>query len=456
MLKTLLPEKFNWPAYLLIGVFLKLFFYDLSLLSFVVIMLSIYQFFLLFDSIGHIIPTRHLLGMFMCVQFFIGPMFAYNGLDEYQYFLYKMKIPEGEYFSYSIPAVLFFVIGLHINAKNNRGEVINETQILDFVSRNKMVPYVMIIVGLTASIFSRFFSSELAFVFYLLGGFKFIGLFLLVLGEKKLKIVPLLIVITSIISSSLGTGMFHDLLTWFVYIAAVFAIRYKFDYWVKLIGLMSFLAIAIIIQVLKGNYRAETATDKDQAGVETLAKVYQKENEDKGVFSFSNLAESNVRINQGFIITNIMATVPVREAYANGSELYLLIEAAIMPRIFAPDKLNAGDRTIFTKYTGIPLQEGTSMGLSTLGDAYINFGLFGGALFMFALGFLYSAVLNLFHKNGESFPVLILFSALVFYYPIRPDCETQTILGHLVKSCILVFVVIQFWRSSFIAKPVQS
>ena len=183
--------------------------------------------------------------------------------------------------------------------------------------------------------------------------------------------------------------------------------------------------------------------------------LFRSENEEKGVFSFSNLAESNVRINQGFIITNIMATVPAREQYANGTELYALIEAAIMPRIFAPDKLNAGDRSIFTKYTGIPLQEGTSMGLSTLGDAYINFGLFGGALFMFILGLLYSEVLILFHKNSTLYPVLILFTALVFYYPIRPDCETQTILGHLVKSCMLVFGVIYFWRSSFISRSIK-
>ena len=430
-------------------IFIKLIFRDISWYSFTAVSISIYVFFLLFDSIGSIIPTRHLLAVFMCVQFFIGPTFAYNGLDEYQYFMYKMRIAESEYFSYAIPAVLLFIIGLNVRVQNYEGEIVDVKKIAAFTNRNKSIAYIFIAVGLTASIFASFFSSELAFVFYLLGSFKYIGLFLIILGENNLKLLPLIVVISSIISSSLGSGMFHDLLTWFVYIAAVLAIRYKFDYKFKLIGLISFITLAITIQVLKGNYRSTTNQNKEAAGVETFAKLYQQENEEKGVFSFSNLAESNVRINQGFIITNIMTNVPNKVPFANGSELYILLEAAIMPRILAPNKLNAGDRTIFTKYSGIPLTEGTSMGLSTLGDAYLNFGIFGGATFMFFLGLTYSQVLKYFKKYAQTYPVLILFTAMVFYYPIRPDCETQTILGHLVKSCVLIFIIIQIWGPRF-------
>lgn len=448
-MKSLFPDKFNWSIYFFLIIIIKLVFRDISWYSFAALSISIYVFFLLFDSIGSIIPTRHLLAAFMCVQFFIGPTFAYNGIDEYQYFLYKMRIPESEYFLYVIPAVLLFIIGLNIRVQNNDGEKVDINKIAAFTKRNKSIAYVFIVVGLTASIFAAFFSSELAFVFYLLGSFKFIGLFLIILGEEKLKILPLIIVISSIISSSLGSGMFHDLITWFVYIAAIFAIRYKLDYKFKIIGLVSFMTLAIVIQVLKANYRSATGQNKEAAGVGTFAKLYQKENEEKGVFSFANLAESNVRINQGFIITNIMTTVPDKVPYANGSELYILLEAAIMPRILAPNKLNAGDRTIFTKYSGIPLTEGTSMGLSTLGDAYLNYGIFGGAIFMFFLGLIYSQVLKYFKKYAQTYPVLILFTAMVFYYPIRPDCETQTILGHLVKSCVLIFFIIQIWGPRF-------
>jgi hypothetical protein len=144
-----------------------------------------------------------------------------------------------------------------------------------------------------------------------------------------------------------------------------------------------------------------------------------------------------------------MHNVPDMVPFENGAEMYRIVEAAVMPRILDPNKLSAGDRTIFMKYSMIQLAPGTSMALSSIGDAYINFGILGGILFMFALGFVYSEVLNAFYKHSFTYPVLILFVPLVFYYPIRPDCELQTILGHVVKSCFLIFVMIQVWKFKF-------
>ena len=212
-------------------------------------------------SIGHFIPVRYLLGSFMCLQFFIGPTLAYNGLDQYQYFLYRMQIPEMEYFSYAIPAVLSFIVGLHLFAGKLNGEVVDEKRIMFFVQNNPKLPYLFIIIGFFISILSSFFSSDLAFVFYLLGNFKFIGLFLLVLGSKQLKVLPTVVVIGSIISSSLGEGMFHDLLTWIIFTGAIFAIKYKITFKTKLIGASVFIFLALTIQLLKGSYR--TAISKE-------------------------------------------------------------------------------------------------------------------------------------------------------------------------------------------------
>ena len=416
-------------------------------------MISLYEFILLFSSIRFIIPTRYLLGSFMCIQFFIGPTLAYNGLDQYQYFVYKMQIPETEYFLYAIPAVLAFILGLHINAGHYRGEIIDQKRVKLFVDKHPLLPYTFIIIGFLASIVAGKFSSDLAFVFYLLGSFKFIGLFMLILGTKQLKIFPLILVIGSIVSSSLGSGMFHDLITWFVFTASVFAIKYKFTFKTKIIGLSAFVFIALTIQLLKSSYRTVTGSGQASAGAETFAKLYEKQSEQNGVFNFNSLAEANVRINQGFIITNIMKTVPDKVEFQNGAEMYQIFESAILPRILAPNKLNAGDRAIFAKYSQIAVAPGTSMGLSSLGDAYINWGTIGGTIFMLFLGILYSEVLNAFQKYSHDYPVLILFTALVFYYPIRPDCELQTILGHLFKSCFLIFVMIQLWRYVFYVPP---
>ena len=441
------------PLYLLACIFIRIIFLEISWASYLAVMISVYQFLLLFNSIGTVIPIRYLFGSFMCIQFFIGPTFAYNGLDAYQYFMYIMRIPEAEYFSYAIPAVVLFIFGLHINAGKLKGEFIDRAGISMFVQRNPKMPYIFIIIGLFASLLTNFFTSDLAFVFYLLGSFKFIGLFLIILGWRRLKPLPVVIVIGSIISSSLGEGMFHDLITWLIFTISVFAIRYRFEYKTKLIGAAVFLVMVLLIQVLKGSYRSTIGSNKEEAGVETLARLAEEKNSEKGLLSFESLAQSNVRINQGFIITNIMKTVPAQIPYEDGRQMVKIFEAAILPRILAPDKLRAGDKEIFTKYSGIRLRQGTSMALSSLGDAYLNFGTIGGCVFMFLLGWLYSSVLNVFHKHSRMYPVLILFTAMVFYYPIRPDCELQTILGHLFKGCFLIFVMLKVWKYNFAMPP---
>jgi hypothetical protein len=161
------------------------------------------------------------------------------------------------------------------------------------------------------------------------------------------------------------------------------------------------------------------------------------------------LGGSNLRINQGYIITNIMKTVPDKIPHENGAELEIILESSILPRIIAPNKLNSGDRFIFMKYSGIPVAAGTSMALSSVGDAYINFGILGGAIFMFLFGLLFNYFLKLFNKKSKEFPIAIFLATVAFYYPIRPDCELQTILGHLFKSTIIIFFILSVWKNNF-------
>ncbi|MBU3715125.1 MAG: hypothetical protein FGM46_09295 [Ferruginibacter sp.] len=369
-------------------------------------------------------------------------------MDQYQYFMYRMKIPEADYFSYAIPAVLVFIIGLHIRSGNNRGEIIDQKKIKVFVSRNPLLPNWLIGIGFASGAISNFFPAEIKFVFYLLSSFKFIGLYLIILGEKNIRPLILVLVIGSIIVSSLQEAMFHDLLTWTIYTSAIFGIKYKFSFNFKLIGLSVFFVIVVIIQLMKSELRSADK-NSDKSGVDRFGKVFKEKNEKGDFLNFEKLAESVVRINQGFIVSNIMNRVPETIDFANGEELYLILESAFMPRFLAPNKLTAGNRDLFVKYSGVAIKEGTSMGLSSLGDAYINFGIFGGSIFMFVLGFFYSEVLNYIHKQSYEFPILILFVCMLFFYPIRPDCEFQTILGHLIKGLILVFAILNIWKSTF-------
>ena len=450
-MRSLFDVKVNWLAIPAFIIFLLLVAPGISVLCFCALLLAFYQFLLLFYSYGHVIPVRYLAGSLMCLQMLVGPSFAYMGLDEYQYVKYRMQVPEYDYFSYAIPAMIAFLMGLNIRS-NLKGEVVNEAGIKQYVGDHPKMPYLLIGVGFSTSVFSGLFSTSFDLIFYLLGSFKFIGAFLLILGARTIKPLTLGIVFGSIILSSLGTAMFHDLITWFIFLLAIFAIKYKPSVPVKAGVAIGFVVLVIIIQQLKGSYRELTQFQGKEGNLDVFGEVYEQQSGKGSFFDIRSLASSNVRISQGFIVSYTLKHVPARQPFANGEELYAILEAAFLPRVLAPNKLKAGDNSLFTKYSGIPLSEGTSMSLSAPGDGYVNFGYTGGVIFMFFLGGLFNFVLLRFHKIGMQYPIAILFTPLVFYFPIRPDTALQTGLGHLVKGCFLLYIIFVFNKNQFFLK----
>ncbi len=443
MFPTLFNVKINWVAYGLGLVAVIIVIPDISIWSFLALAIAGHQFLLLFYSYRYVIPVRYWAGAMMCLQMFVGPAFAYNGLDQYMYFKYQMQVPEQIYFAYAIPAVILFIFGLHSSGAL-KGERVNEKAIRDYVKGNPQIPYIFIAIGFLSSVVSGFFGSELGNVFYILGGFKFIGLFLLLLSGSQLKILPMVLVIGSIVVSSLKAAMFHDLLTWLFFILAVLAIKYKPSIQTKALFAAGLIVLVIIIQQLKGIYRSSTSGS--DRGLDQFEEAYTTARSEGSLFNMNDIAQSNVRINQGFIITNAMKQVPGVQPFAMGDELYKVLEAAFLPRIIAPDKLKAGDNSLVYKYTGIRLRPGTSMSMGAMGDFYVNFGVFGACICMFLFGWLFNMVLNGFQKFSRDFPIILVFTPLVFYYPIRPDTALQTSLGHLVKSSFLLYMMIIFWK----------
>lgn len=416
---------------------------NLSVWGFIALAIAGHQAMLLFYAYGYVIPIRYWAGALACLQFLVGPTLAYSELDELMYFKYRMQVPEDVYFAYAIPAVILFLLGLHSSGRLN-GEKIDQQAVQQFVGSDSRLPYVFIGIGFLSSIVSGFFGAELGNLFYILSGFKFIGLFMLLLSRHQIKILPLVIVLGAIVSSSLKSAMFHDLVTWLVFVLAVLALRYRPSIITKVWAAAGLIVLVVIIQQIKSTYRENITSG--EGSFEEFEETFRTVNQDGGIFDLNNIARSNVRINQGFIVTYAMSHVPEKEPFAEGEELWKIIEAAFLPRVIAPNKLKAGDNSLVFKYTGMPIRQGTSMSLSSLGDAYVNFGTFGGCIMMFCLGWLFNFVLNGFQRFSRQFPIILLFTPLVFYYPIRPDTALQTGLGHLVKASFVLWVMLLLWK----------
>ncbi len=433
---------------LIIVIIIKCCFNNFSFVGLLALFVFFQQLTSLFLELGTDIPYRALFGTMMALQMLVGPSLVYNGLEGYQ--IYKMAIGQEEYFYYVLPATIFFIIGLNIWAKKKDGQLIDLDALAQTAGRNKKVSFYLIAIGFIGSLMNSFVPADLAFVFYLLGMLKFMGLFILILSNEQVKLPWLVLIYGSIILSSLNSGMFHDLLTWTIILGAVLCYKYKFSNKAKIISLFAFIFITLFIQIIKQGYRQKSGMDTGKSNLELLNETQQEVSRQKGdFFNIEIIAPTVTRINQGWIIASIMNRIPEFESFAYGETLVLYLEAAFLPRFLAPEKLNAGDRELFMKYSGIELRQGTSMALSSVGDAYINFGVGGGWVFMFLYGYLFNFFLKQLGKLSKYYPVLILFASIIFIYPIRPDCELQTILGHLIKSSFFILVIFKILSRYF-------
>ena len=85
------------------------------------------------------------------------------------------------------------------------------------------------------------------------------------------------------------------------------------------------------------------------------------------------------------------------------------------------------------------------MGMSIIGEAYANFGSFGGIFFMLIWGFFLSVYWNRIRALSENHPVLIFFIPLLFFQVVKAETELVVVLNHMVKASIVVALF--FWAA---------
>ncbi len=314
----------------------------------------------------------------------------------------------------------------------------------------------MLVIGLIASFLKGKYNVPQPFIFYILSNFKWISIFLFIFQKNIFGFLVAGIIFCFKIKDSFDTSTFYDFITWVIFISLVCCIVYRPRWIQKLLLGVIFLLFVVFLQSEKYAYRNAIHYDHQKPGLATFENVYLRMiKENNGFFSAKNLAPSISRINQGFIISYVLKDVPTKVPLEKGREMLQVLEAAFLPRFLAPNKLKADDMANFKKYTP-DLQylggKNTIMCLSPASDAYINFGIFGGWLFMFLLGLFYNAILKMLLSLQFRLPMILLFTPLVFYYSIRADGALETMLGQIVKSIIIICGILEVHRLIFVKK----
>jgi hypothetical protein len=402
---------------------------------------------LLVFSVNYL-PIKELFFSLHSLQYLFSPAFMYNGLEDYT--RYKMIVPVEHYFSFAIPVLIIFSLGFRVFFNPNSLKV-SRYKIDLWINSNPNIPYYFIVIGFIAPIFYFILPKSLNFVVYIADSLKFIGLFILISSSSKPKIGLILFTFSGVFISAFSAGMFHDLLTWIIMLGLIINYRYNPTFLLKMSGVMAFVIFAMFIQFVKDDLRSRIWGDQGEEISIDLIKTTSASAEGNkgGFFALESLGPSVNRLNQGWVLSSALNHVPHNIDHSNGLLIKEYLIAAIMPRFLFPDKLGGGETKYFDLYSGHNAGENTVMVLGIPTEAYIEFAGLGAFFYIFIFGMVYGWFLKVYAENSDNYPILSIFTILVFIYPMRPDCDTQTSLGHLVKSSILLYLFINFYKSKF-------
>ena len=307
-----------------------------------------------------------------------------------------------------------------------------------------------IFVGLILRFMSGFLPSEGAFFIYLLSSIRFLGAFgLLTIDFKKYKLYIIMVFGFEILSS-VREGMFHDMILWLIFLALLVSYLYKPKLYIKIIVILVGVSFLFLLQIAKSDYRSRTWQGNQDAGLETFkSSIESSTSKSEGFFDIETMASSVSRVNQAWIFASTVDNLQRTQEFQSFSLLGRYLEAALLPRFLAPNKLNAGSREIFNQFSGRFIDVGTSMALGLFADGYVSFGTAGVYLFALGFGLIFCFVFRIVDGWSKISPFFIFFLFPILHYAIRSDCETQTVLGHIVKGTFLFGLMVLYYKNYF-------
>ena len=394
-----------------------------------------------FFELGNKIDIRDVMILMASLQWVVGPILAYIFITDDP--IFYMAVDEQTYIDFVVPATFMFALGLYLPfwKKILREDLIVEN-IRTIVNKYPNLDFLFIFGGIFFTLIAGFLPRSLGFFIYLLASIRFIGLYFLILRNRPFKWYIFAFVLISFATISLRQAMFHDLILWLIFMVIIIAFIYRITIPQKIILFILGIVFLLAIQLVKGEFRSLNSSDRSIGEFYDLAtENIQDENL---LYSDAFIFYNITRINQGWIIARIMYYTPTFEPFANGETIWKGIKASLLPRFLMPEmKTFAGYSEYFERFTGQELARGTSMDLSILGEAYANYGIFGGAMFMFFLGLFYNFILFQIFRLSVNNPSLLFMIPIMFLHVVKAETDFTTTMNFLIKAIMVSYGI--FW-----------
>lgn len=399
-------------------------------------------------NLGNTVNLLSIAGLLAVLQWLIGPMITY--IIDYEFFasdeIMLFKVPQDQYFNYTLPATLAFLGGLFILKPKSK----HFKELPVFLKNNRTNAQKLGPILFSIGIFFTLLPIPLGYFGWLLKGCLQLSVIAYWLFNLKHKMVITVVGFGIIAVDAVLHGMFGELIYWTLFMGIIISLSLR----VKLVHKLALTSlgaiILFVISTTKWQYRILTWNNNSYTSIEKI-ELYR----DIIVSNFQNDKIDRVRagqevivrrLNQGGTISHIMNRVPKTQPYAEGETIFSAIATAIVPRLFWPSKPVAGKKD-FYRFTGYRLK-GTSMGITPIGEAYANFGKRGGILTMFVYGLFISSIYRfMISKSLHDNSLLIVMIPIVFFRVIYAESDMMRTLTAAIKGLMFVFILRVFINS---------
>ena len=424
--------------------------------EFISLVLAFHFVLLLVYKLGKTLPIRELAAFTYTLQILIGALLTYKFYPHTP--VGFMTVREETYYPYALPCVLVFILGLYFPpfkyTSFRLSTILDSNKIGNAINKEEWskLGVQIVIASFVVQVISSFFPSDgLSFFYTLFSYFRYVGIYYLWVGKYKYRYVFFAIVFIPFIATSLAGGLFIEMFIWSFLTFAAIQLPKPRSFRVNILVFAGGLFMMFLMQSVKLDFRKVAWKEGNTMSVTERIGYFASlaTNFDLGDSKTRDLANMHfiIRINEGFILSNIMKNMPARQPFVDGKYFKDELEGIFVPRFLVPDKAVVGSHEKFEKFAGWKLDRNVAMAVSILGDGYGNFGYWGGIIFCFLNGLLLNFLLHLCAKiANEREKSLVLWMPVIFTFSVRCGDEFYIITNHIVKSSILIFIIFYFLK----------
>ena len=397
-------------------------------------------------KLGKKLPVRELISILSSLQLIVMPFLDYHIFPSFT--SYRMMVDESVYMNFAVPGNFLMILCLNFNRWNS-GISYDKLffAIKNNLKQNRNFGLGLIVFGFFNDLLMNSAPDNLKFIFLLMSYTKFIGVLYIVYSDTRLNKFWLIIIYSSLLLTSIYSGIFIDVFIWGILLIIMLSFKYRTSILQNVSFFIVVTLFVFVIQSFKGTYRTFIWKYEINDPVTLFSSLFfDTLTNPENLINRHIINYQIARFNQGWIVSIVMNQVPLVLPYAKGSTIMDAIYASVFPRIIAPTKLGAGSTNFFQDYTGHNLSTNTTMNIGLFGEAYANFGAIIGIIFIGIFSLFLNFIIFKVESYSKYFPTLILWLPFILTYPIRPGNDITVLLNYLVKALIVMTLIFYLFR----------